>query len=400
MKYLRAVIDLESHGTLYKKDFQVQKVFTALARKFASILIHSNLINEGEFYRAFIVPHYGQYQVLPSERAAQRIVDRVTENKGPWISLDYQDPLQPDRPIDFFSVDVYVPSIRTAYRASFQMDEMNYFWQNIEGALVQAGIVDYNRKLLHKLYARDDEQANFTREEVFARQQDADPLIEIMPSEDVLQSFPGKTFADFPILSTKKLVRGKLVTEPYVDTTELAEKNAAQQGGVHILITETALFQVQQISRSGARFEQGGVLVGQIYEDQNSHKYFVEITDHIAAEGAIANEVELRYTFESWQHQNTLLKERFPGKRIIGWYHTHLDLVKKTFTTNEPQRGTYTTPLFFSQDDLFTHRQFFREKWYVAMVLDPEGNLTFFQWNGDDIGESSRFYVTSSQIEE
>jgi proteasome lid subunit RPN8/RPN11 len=399
MKYLRAVIDLESQGTLYKKDFQVQKVFSILARTFASILITTNIINEGDSYRALIVPRYGLYQPIDSSLANHRVIERTIELKGPWISLDYQEPLQPDRPIDFFSVDVYVPQARRIYRASFQMKDMNYFWQNIESALVQAGIVPHTSQLQRKLYARDDEQANFAREEVFVRQQDTDPLIEIIPGEEVLPSFPGKTFADLPIVSTKKLVRGKLVTEPYVDTTQLAEKSVTQQG-VHILVTETALAEVQEIARSGIRVEQGGVLVGRIYEDQDSHKYFVEITDHIAAEGAVANEVELRYTFESWQHQNTLLKERFPGKRIVGWYHTHLDLVKKTFTTNEPQHSTYTTPLFFSQDDLFTHRQFFREKWYVAMVLDPAGNLTFFQWNGDTIGESSSFYVISSQIEE
>ena len=35
---------------------------------------------------------------------------------------------------------------------------------------------------------------------------------------------------------------------------------------------------------------------------------------------------------------------------------------------------------FFSQDDRFLHRQFFPDEFYVAMVLDPNGDYVFFQW--------------------
>jgi hypothetical protein len=133
------------------------------------------------------------------------------------------------------------------------------------------------------------------------------------------------------------------------------------------------------------------MLVGYIYTDAAGPGYLVQITDYIPAEGALSHIAELRYTFESWQRRTTLLKERFPGKRIVGWYHTHL--VQMEFYTDDSRQATFATSLFFSRDDIFMHRQFFREKWYVAMVLDPQGNAAFFQWTGDQIQLGRRFYV-------
>ena len=394
MKYLRAVISTETRGALYKKDFEAQNVFKSYARAFVSKLVTAGMIREGEFYSTLIVPHYGPFPAKPSLPPTD--APRGGE-KGVWIALEFEDPIQPDTPIDYCTIEIFVVGRAFSYRANFHMYDIDDFWQGIERTLRQLGVLHAGERTQRKLYARDDEQADFEREELYTWKKDAASLIEIVSVENATSSFPGKSLADFNVLETKKTVRGKIVEDTGALVVDAPEETngteTAPELGIYILITRPTLESVQRIACSGALVEQGGVLVGNVYKNTDSPGYLIEITDHILAERALANELELRYTFEAWQQQTTLLRERYPGKRIVGWYHTHLDLVKKRFYTDETRQSTYRTALFFSQDDLFMHRQFFREKWYVAMVLDTEGNLIFYQWIGNKIGESRRFYI-------
>ena len=393
MKYLRAIITSDTQKPIYKKDFEVHKVFDIFVRSVVSNMVTTGAIFEREHYSALIIPRYGQYRQMP-----QTSVTRTIDQQRPvWLSLELEEASQPDTPIDFFTLELFVLEQSLSYRANFQLKVIDYFWRNIEQALVQLGVLGYKENIQRNLYVRDDDEADFEHgEEVYSWQQDADVVVELMePSERLDALFPPKSLTDFRIQEVKRMLHGKLLP----DTPEKRDAADDRNADIHILITRSALESVQLIARSGTRVEQGGILVGNIYEDTSNSGYLVEITDHIAAEGALANEVELRYTFESWQRQTVLLKERFPEKRIVGWYHTHLDLVRKTFY-DETRQHQYTTPLFFSQDDIFTHRQFFREQWYVAMVLDPQGNLIFFQWIDNEIGAASKFYIIDLEKEE
>jgi proteasome lid subunit RPN8/RPN11 len=49
----------------------------------------------------------------------------------------------------------------------------------------------------------------------------------------------------------------------------------------------------------------------------------------------------------------------------VGWYHTH------------PGFG-----IFLSNMDLFIHRNFFPQKWHIALVLDPVNKKSgYFCWD-------------------
>ena len=60
------------------------------------------------------------------------------------------------------------------------------------------------------------------------------------------------------------------------------------------------------------------------------------------------------FTAETWTHVQEVLEEEYPGKRIVGWYHSHPDF-----------------GVFLSDLDLFIHRNFFNFPWQVAHVFDP-----------------------------
>jgi len=89
--------------------------------------------------------------------------------------------------------------------------------------------------------------------------------------------------------------------------------------------------------------------------------------------------------------QNTRLREQYPGKQIVGWYHTHL--VQIALSSEEAPDQFQATELFFSPEDRFMHRRFFSDPWYVAMVLGPQGNTAFFRWFGDRISANRCYHV-------
>jgi len=394
MKYLRAVISSEARGILYKKDFQVKHVFGPFVRSFVSSLVTADVVKQGESYRALIIPRYGQFRRMPPQVETHRPVQEGELQD--WIALAFEGAVNPKSAIDFFTVDLFIAEQLRSFRSNFKLWQIDYFWRGIDRALEQVSVLLYQDTVVRKLYARDDDEGDFEHEEVQALQADTPALFEIMPVERSVPVFQAKALSDFAIQTIKKLRNGSLVDE----TPDPAAADVTMPASsVYIVISQSALESLQQIARSGLQVEQGGALVGDVYVNaaSNNRAYIVEIIAHIAAEKTFASEVELRYTFESWQRQTSLLKENFSGKRIVGWYHTHLDLVKQTYYTDDTRQDTYTTPLFFSQDDAFTHRQFFHEKWYIAMVLDPRGDLAFYQWEGEKIMEAERFYVSIAE---
>lgn len=372
MKYLRLVVCDEQNTPLYQRDFTVRDLLELLARRLIEQLVEQNLIYQGEHIGVVMIPRYGE---MLAKRPSV-VLDPERARYDASFSLVFEEPPQPDTPLTSFTCELRVRERAVIYRADFAMNDLRPFWAALEMGLVQMRVLAKGQTYARHVYARDDEEARFGYDKVFAWTQDDTPLVEIMPDEPAGPTFERRALADFAV---EERVRLDLVGNAASD----AEARQAS-GGVEVLIARPALDAVRQIALSGAGVEEGGVLVGHIYERSDGAGYLVEITDHIKSEGTFASVTELRYTFESWQKQNAVLKERFPGKRIVGWYHTHL--VKMGVLRIEGSQGTlFDTGLFFSRDDHFMHRQFFREKWYVALVLDTEATAAFFCWVDDDI---------------
>lgn len=115
--------------------------------------------------------------------------------------------------------------------------------------------------------------------------------------------------------------------------------------------------------------EVGGVLLGHVYRDPGDDLLYPVITDAVVARFATEARGHLTFTHETWRDLNRQREKHFPNKRVVGWYHTHPGL-----------------DIFLSQMDLFVHRNFFRQPWQVAMVIDPRQDLGgFFVWSGGDL---------------
>lgn len=385
MQYCRVRIETTTRGQVYKKDFEAINVFGPLVQLFVSALVSEGAVQEGEHYRSLIHPHYDG---TPDENPTIAIDREKAQQDYPaWLNLICAGSnAQPDTPLKYFTLELRFQESGIIYTHELSVLNLSYFWSNLQGALLKMNVLQNGDLYYPRLYLRDDDDANFTQEEasVITTADDEPLLVEVVEADDNGPTFPAIDRDVFEVLETEEV---ELIS---VSSPQRATSNAGQDQ-VQIYITQDTYAALQAIARTDVQIEQGGMLVGHIYRDQDhADRFVIVITDHIVAEGTTANLVELRYTFESWLRGSAQVKERFPGKRIVGWYHTHL--IKMAVRSGDSGEVA-STDLFFSQDDRFMHRQFFNDAWYVAMVLGQQGNAVFFRWFGDAISANRQFFV-------
>ena len=126
--------------------------------------------------------------------------------------------------------------------------------------------------------------------------------------------------------------------------------------------------QITVHARENNQREVGGVLLGDVRQD-SSGQIFVIITHALQAEFANETRGHLTFTQKTWLRIHQTHEARYPDKTIVGWYHTHPGWT-----------------IFLSDWDLFIHRNFFKQPWQIALVLDPSlDQAGYFVWNGNEI---------------
>jgi proteasome lid subunit RPN8/RPN11 len=124
---------------------------------------------------------------------------------------------------------------------------------------------------------------------------------------------------------------------------------------------------VEEHSYSDLLNEVGGMLVGEVSATS------VTISGFVPALKAQGSQVSLTFSHDVWTDILNAVNKDFPGKNIVGWYHTH------------PGHG-----LFLSDYDKFIHTNFFPDSSHVALVIDPiDGNRAWFATNAK--GEAVEF---------
>ena len=119
-----------------------------------------------------------------------------------------------------------------------------------------------------------------------------------------------------------------------------------------------------QHARGSPKREVGGLLLGHIYRAPDTSLIYPVITHAISARYATESRGHLTFTHQTWLDFIRQREERFTREEVLGWYHTHPGL-----------------DIFLSEWDLTIHRNFFREPWQVAMVLDPrQDQAGLFVW--------------------
>jgi proteasome lid subunit RPN8/RPN11 len=160
-------------------------------------------------------------------------------------------------------------------------------------------------------------------------------------------------------------LRDSITVKPMVDEAGKKESPAGIDPD-HVefqsIIRQRVVEQIREHAESNSGIEVCGVLVGTVYE--NPQASFVYIDGMIQGDGSSGRSTQVTFTAETWEHIHKVMEEKHPGKKIIGWYHTH------------PGFG-----IFLSEMDLFIQRHFFNAAWQMAFVFDPKGHdAGMFAW--------------------
>lgn len=144
---------------------------------------------------------------------------------------------------------------------------------------------------------------------------------------------------------------------------------------VSVFMTRPAYIRVC-VHACSASIEVGGALIGEWCVDRESGEQFVIVKHVLPARYTRQGAVYLTFTQDSLVDLHDQIEKRFPGERIVGWYHTH------------PQMG-----VFLSHYDTWLHSNFFPEPWQVALVVEPFSSIAgFFIRQADGGLDPTRYF--------
>jgi len=118
-----------------------------------------------------------------------------------------------------------------------------------------------------------------------------------------------------------------------------------------LVVDSEVVRQIRQHARSSSKTEVCGVLIGQ----DRDHR--IEVAACIEGQNAEEAGAHVTFTQDTWEHIYAVKDQKYPDKRIVGWYHSH------------PGFG-----VFLSDHDTFIHKNFFSSPGQVAWVFDPHSD--------------------------
>lgn len=137
---------------------------------------------------------------------------------------------------------------------------------------------------------------------------------------------------------------------------------------VKVLVEQPAYDELTQSRTFSTEVEEGGFLVGHVYEDQyQPGTYLARITGALQALQTGASFLHFTFTGDSFKHIKQVLDRDRPGEQLLGWYHTHL------FSATEE--------VGLSSIDFRLHFTTFRLPWQLAGLInlhDGERVLRFY----------------------
>lgn len=180
-------------------------------------------------------------------------------------------------------------------------------------------------------------------------------------------------------MAKKRTTRAKKAPAPELPENMLPQNILPIGGHVeenkNIYISQAVYKQIHKFTRNKTTNESGGVLVGTTIEEFG--KTNIVISGFVEAKFCEATPTTLKFTHETWEYIHQEMEKKHPGKKIVGWIHTHPDF-----------------GIFLSEYDRFIHQNFFKEDHQVAYVVDPIQNIEgFYFWIDGKIEKCRGFYI-------
>lgn len=145
---------------------------------------------------------------------------------------------------------------------------------------------------------------------------------------------------------------------------------------ISVFVAQSAYDLVADHATSKPEYEVGGILVGNWHTDAETGQPFVIVETALPAHFTRQGSIYLTFTQDSLVALHAEMDEHFPGKQIVGWYHTHPGMA-----------------VFLSPYDTWLHRHFFPEPWQVALVIEPHTDVGgFFIRQADSTLDPGRYF--------
>jgi len=124
--------------------------------------------------------------------------------------------------------------------------------------------------------------------------------------------------------------------------------------GVSVFVSQQAFVRFCAHAGSDLENEVGGWLVGKWCLDKSSDEQFIVVESILPAPFTRHGGAYLTFTQDTQVALYAQKEERYPGKDLVGWYHTH------------PRMS-----IFLSEYDVWMHENFFPHPYQVALVIEP-----------------------------
>jgi hypothetical protein len=191
------------------------------------------------------------------------------------------------------------------------------------------------------------------------------------------------------------LVPGRRAWRDYVP--ELVGHEASDD--LRVLLSRAANDQLERLSRESLSWdaEAVGFLIGQVYRDLTDELY-VDIEDAVQAGNSVGKVLDQRLDAQGLQSMFYEIRQRYPGRQRIGWYHTHMIGSHRPEPVFEPDASgsrsqSFVQQVHISVADSQFHRSFFSAPWQVVLVLElKEGAKVFYQWRNDQLVRCQGYY--------
>lgn len=145
---------------------------------------------------------------------------------------------------------------------------------------------------------------------------------------------------------------------------------------ISVFVTQKAYVHICVHADSDLENEIGGWLVGKWRVDHRTGKEFIVVEAALPAIHIRHGSAFLTFTQDSQVAMYDLLEDRYPGKELVGWYHTH------------PRMD-----VFFSKHDVWLHNNFFPKPWQVGLVVEPfSSKAGFFIRDSEGVLDSRHYY--------
>lgn len=143
----------------------------------------------------------------------------------------------------------------------------------------------------------------------------------------------------------------------------------------NIYISQPVYKEIHKFTKNKTTNESGGMLVGTVIEELG--KTNIIISGFVEAKYSEGTPTTLKFTHETWDYVHKQIEKKHPGKKILGWIHTHPDF-----------------GIFLSEYDKFIHQNFFSDPHQIAYVVDPIQKIEgFYFWINENLEKCKGFYI-------